>query len=176
MENVKKAGDILLPLLNSCFDSAAMENGQKTAELFTSWAIAAGEVKIPAAADHCRIRELERGILVIEAEHPGWVQILQTKQNLLLKLFQGKFPELEIHGLSFCLSRDPIYKPAAESVKKPVLPELGISGKPAETGVSADPADITAETEDNKALYESIRKFRKVIQNRNRNSSGTDNP
>ncbi|MCL2878763.1 MAG: DUF721 domain-containing protein, partial [Treponema sp.] len=89
MENIKKAGEMLSALFREQFDPETLENARISTELFSSsWPAAAKKAGIPSASDHCRIRELERGILVIEAEHPGWVQILQTKQKNLLELFQ----------------------------------------------------------------------------------------
>jgi hypothetical protein len=52
--------------------------------------------------------ELERHVLLIEADHPGWIQILQTKQRELLSQFQRRFPDLAITGISFRLSRGPV--------------------------------------------------------------------
>jgi hypothetical protein len=38
-------------------------------------------------------------------DHPGWKQILQTKQSKLLYDFRVRFPELEISGISLMLGR-----------------------------------------------------------------------
>ena len=152
MQSVKKAGDLLSLIFNEHFDSVSLDNGRITAGLFTSWAAAAREVNIPAAADHSRIRELEHNVLVIEAEHPGWVQILQTKQSQLLKLVQQKFPELSIQGISFCLSREPISSlPASE---------------PPETLAETQIDDSKVNSAEN--LNEPIKMFKKVIEKRNK--------
>jgi predicted nucleic acid-binding Zn ribbon protein len=92
-----------------------MENARSNADLFSSWTILASEVwygkkdgrfgEIPAAAAHSRIRELERGILLVEADHPGWIQILQTKQKELLLAVKRRYPELDVRDISFRLSR-----------------------------------------------------------------------
>jgi hypothetical protein len=44
---------------------------------------------------------------LVEADHPGWIQILQTKQKPLLEAVRRGFPELAINGISFRLSRNP---------------------------------------------------------------------
>jgi len=144
MGSVKKAGDLLSSLFNEHFDPVTLASGRLTAGLFSFWVSAAREANIPAAADHSRIRELEHNVLVIEAEHPGWVQILQTKQNQLLKLVQVKFPELGIQGISFCLSREPI-----SSITVP---------SPAETRID----DLKGNPPEN--LNESIEMFKKVLE------------
>ncbi|QQO10013.1 DUF721 domain-containing protein [Breznakiella homolactica] len=97
---MKKAGD----LLSSFMDERVLKNAQGYSELFNSWASIAGE----SAACHSRVRELERSILLVEADHPGWIQILQTRQSELLKAVRRRFPDLSIAGISFCLCRDPL--------------------------------------------------------------------
>ena len=158
MANVNKAGDLLSSLFREQFDPETLENARITAGLFSSWAITAKEANIPAASDHCRIRDLERGVLLMEAEHPGWVQLLQTKQNLLLKSFQKKFPELKIQGISFCLSKTPIYRP---------IPETGTGNTP---GPVAEPVNEPLTAINEGTQNESIKKFKKIIQKRNRGS------
>lgn len=96
---MKKAGDLLAALL----DERLMETARGYSDLFSSWKTIAGD-KI---ASHSRIKDLERSILLVEADHPGWVQILQTKQRDLLAAVRGRFPGLSIAGISFCLSRRP---------------------------------------------------------------------
>jgi hypothetical protein len=44
-------------------------------------------------------------VLLIEADHPGWIQILQTRQNELLTVAKRRFPDLDIRGIAFRLSR-----------------------------------------------------------------------
>jgi hypothetical protein len=176
MGKVKRAGDLLSSLFNGQFDTKSMETGRVSANLFTTWAAITAETKISAAADHSRIRDLEHGILVIEAEHPGWVQLLQTKQAQLLHLVQKRYPELEIRGLSFCLSRESISRPSVEhtssAVTESAATTVAVSGNeaiPPEPGitVASDPEQDPPERDE--ALYESMVKFRKTIQKRNRN-------
>ncbi|MDR2618837.1 MAG: DUF721 domain-containing protein [Treponema sp.] len=128
---MRKAGDILEALFRERFDPQLLEHIQATASLFSSWPAVAGDADIAAAAAHSRIREFERGVILVEAEHPGWVQLLQTKQTRLLKAVRGRFPELEVRGVSFCLSREPI------SLKKPGASDDAASGTPGAPVVSA---------------------------------------
>jgi hypothetical protein len=119
---MKKAGDIILALLREEFGPEFMDTAKAASGLFSSWTQIIKEVwsqsgqvdsdnsgfeDIPAAAVHSRIKELERGTLVIEADHPGWIQILQTKQRSLLSAVQRRYKELDIRGIAFRLSREP---------------------------------------------------------------------
>ena len=106
---MRKAGDILSDFFREKFGPQFMETARSTSGLFSSWARVVED--IPAAAAHSRIRELERGILLVEADHPGWIQILQTKQGELLSVVQSRYPELDIRGIAFRLSREPFAPP-----------------------------------------------------------------
>jgi hypothetical protein len=77
-------------------------------KLFSSWETIAIEERIVSAIDHSHIAEFERNVLLIEADHPGWIQILQMKQQKLLDNFQRRFPNMRVNGISFRLSRSPI--------------------------------------------------------------------
>jgi hypothetical protein len=101
---MKRAGELLSIFL----DEGLMKKAQGYSTLFSAWAKITQDCKIPQAADHSRIRELERCVLLIEADHPGWIQLLQTKQHRLLATAQRRFPDLTITGISFMLSREPI--------------------------------------------------------------------
>jgi len=114
---MRKAGDIISGLFKQRFGEDFMENARLNAELFNSWektvcqAWPHGEDQksedIPAAAVHSRIKELEHGVLFVEADHPGWIQILQTRQAELLLAVQRRCPKLSIRGIAFRLSREP---------------------------------------------------------------------
>ena len=88
-----------------------METARSTSALFSSWTRIVMEAwpqeDVPTAAAHSRIRELQRGVLLVEADHPGWIQILRTKQTELLAVVKRRYPELDIKGISFRLSKNP---------------------------------------------------------------------
>ena len=102
LSQAKRAGEVLSVI----FDERLVKKAQGYSRLFAFWPEAVRKNGIAAAADHSRIKELDRGILLIEADHPGWKQILQTKQSQLLNDFRYHFPEENICGISLILSRD----------------------------------------------------------------------
>jgi hypothetical protein len=113
---MRKAGDIISLLFKQRFGEDFVDNARYSAELFNSWEKTVCQVwpkgddqkneDIPAAAVHSRIKELERGVLIVEADHPGWIQILQTKQAELLQAIQYRYPKQDIRGIAFRLSRE----------------------------------------------------------------------
>ena len=122
---MRKAGDIVSAFFRERFGPDFMDNARSTAGLFSSWKEIVTEIwprtygseqskeDIPAAAVHSQIHELERGILLVEADHPGWIQVLQTKQAELLSAVQKRYPELNIRGIAFRLSRGSNVSPPA---------------------------------------------------------------
>lgn len=133
---MKTAGNILAAL----FDNKFEETAQGYSKLFNSWKDITEKNGIAAAADHSRIKELNNGILLIEMDHPGWKQILQTKQAKLLNDFRYRFPKMEISGISLMLARpgerelpvtaekadidiEPVVAEKTEKPEKPILEE-----------------------------------------------------
>jgi hypothetical protein len=88
-------------LLSSFLDSSRFVQGRKFSGLHESWSTIAGE----RLAAHTRPTEMERGILVVEAEHPGWIQLLQMRQSELLQALNRNYPELEIRSIAFRVMR-----------------------------------------------------------------------
>ena len=128
---MRKAGEILKELFNEQFGPQFMETARSTASLFSSWPRVVAEVwppsdkapheaeggngksgfDVPAVAVHSKIAEMEKGVLLVEADHPGWIQILQTKQVELLSAVQRLYPQQEIRAIAFRLSRKPFTPP-----------------------------------------------------------------
>ncbi|GHU62283.1 hypothetical protein FACS189445_5140 [Spirochaetia bacterium] len=137
---MKKAGE----LLASFFDNRILQTAQEYSELFSSWQSIAGD----KVAAHSRIRELEHSVILVEADHPGWIQILQTREKGLLDALRRRFPEQNITGISFRLSRvrpDPATKfpeksqPIKEAMPESVLPGSNVVDNNDTAG--ADPKD-----------------------------------
>jgi hypothetical protein len=101
---MRTAGE-LLPLI---LDEKIIKKAQTHSALASSWAGITERNKIPAAADHSRILDLDHGVLHIETDHPGWLQIFQIKQDTLLTSVKARFPDLAISGIAFRLSRLPL--------------------------------------------------------------------
>jgi hypothetical protein len=92
-------------LLGAFFDEKTLQKAGSYSKLFSSWTELTKNCGLAAAADHSRIADLERGIVLVEADHPGWIQLLQTQERGLLNGVRSLFKELEIRGISFRLMR-----------------------------------------------------------------------
>jgi len=102
---MRKAGDIL----SAFFDEGTLEKVKNYGELFSAdlWASLLESIGLSQGIPHSKIVELEKTVLQVEADHPGWIQLLQTKQKSLLEAVQRRFPEITLTGISFRLSRAP---------------------------------------------------------------------
>jgi hypothetical protein len=98
---MKRVGDVL----SAIFDENFKKRAEGYSDLFSCWKDITEKNGIAAAADHTWIKSLERGLVWIEVDHPGWKQILQTKESKLLSDFRYRFPEMDISGISIMLSR-----------------------------------------------------------------------
>jgi hypothetical protein len=108
---MKTAGDILSAL----FDKRFVEKARGYSKFFDSWTDITAKNGIAAAGDHSQIKDLDRGVVLIEIDHPGWKQVLQTKQSKLLNDFRIRFPTLDISGISLMLGNGKPRDTAKES-------------------------------------------------------------
>jgi len=92
---MKKAGDILGDYMRNLHLN--MENGYSS--VFKSWSSIAGE----DMSSHSTIKDLTNGILLVEADHPGWIQLLQMRKKNILKKVQKTYPELDIIDIRIIL-------------------------------------------------------------------------
>ena len=88
---MRKAGDILRDFLK--------ERGWPTedpyAPLFRGWEGIAG----PELGSRSRVVEVEDGVVVVEVDHPGWLQMLQLKKRVLLEAARKAVPAGRIDDL-----------------------------------------------------------------------------
>ena len=54
-------------------------------------------------ASHSKIVDFKNGILLVEADHSSWMQMLQLHQKYILGCIRRRFPDLEVSTLAFRL-------------------------------------------------------------------------
>lgn len=94
---IKDAG----ALLSAFFDEEKLRRGGLYADFFTSWKYLVGD----RLAAHSRVADVDKGVLIVEAEHPGWIQLLQFRQSEILAGVAARFPELALRSVVFRLGR-----------------------------------------------------------------------
>jgi hypothetical protein len=87
-------------LLSSFFDEDKLHRGERYSDFFSSWSSIVG----PRLAAHSRVADVDKGLLIVEAEHPGWIQLLQLRQSGIVEEAARRYPELGLKGIAFRLS------------------------------------------------------------------------
>ena len=54
-------------------------------------------------ASNTRVLDLKNGVLIIESDHPGWIQYLKFYQSFIIKGLKMENPDLKITSLAFRL-------------------------------------------------------------------------
>jgi len=88
---MKRVGDLLREYLRE--KGWASQNPY--AALFEQWPRIAGD----ALAKHCRLTDVDEGVLRVEVDHPGWLQMLQLRRVSLLEAARKAAPEARIDGM-----------------------------------------------------------------------------
>ncbi len=91
----RKIGDVLREYLR--------EKGWLAASpwqpLFAGWAEIAGE----GLAAHSRLSDVKAGILIVEVDHPGWIQVARLRQAGILRAARLAAPEASLDGIRVVL-------------------------------------------------------------------------
>jgi hypothetical protein len=87
--------------LKNLFDRLMPENSRGYVGLFSGWKDIAG----PEMSMHVFIVDVINGSLVLEADHPGWIQKVRMIQSRLLHEVGKRYPELGISRLRISLGK-----------------------------------------------------------------------
>jgi hypothetical protein len=143
-------------LLASFFDEGKLRRGERYSDFFSSWPSFVG-LRLAA---HSRVADVDKGLLIVEAEHPGWIQLLQMRQSNILEGVASRFPELALKGIVFRLSGQAGFsRPCSDNVivaeKTTIESETGQSEAP----LAASGNDLTKQADPAfTALFDSLRK------------------
>jgi len=140
---MKTVGDVLSAL----FDEEFVKKAQGYSKLFDSWTEITAKNGIADASAYSRIKDLNNGILLIEMDHPGWKQILQTKRSSLLNDFRANFPEMNITGISLILGKPNSTNPSSVPANHQTF----------DSQVDVPPQEIPAQFKNITMDYESIK-------------------
>lgn len=111
----KKAGDILFRYLKKTYSKM----GKTYSEMFRSWERIAGQ----KLSEHSSIKELEKGTVIVETDHPAYMQMLQMKKGQILNKLQKAYPELDLKAIRFINSKKIVEKTISEPKKRKENPE-----------------------------------------------------
>jgi hypothetical protein len=157
---IRSASDILTAFM----DEELAGKAERASGLFRSWKQVVGE----RLSAHSRVAELERGIVIVEADHPSWIQLLQLRQEEILGSVKRGWPELQVRGVAFRLGSG--IAPGKKADTPVTAP--GGEGEPAQDSMAAEteaPAPGMARIKDER-LKSALERLRNSAKRRGRPS------
>lgn len=94
---MRNAGDALHQLLKT-YDLEGKVGGS----IFNAWKDIAG----PEVSSHSKVKDIRNQVLLVEVDHPGWIQLMHMKKKQVLASVRRKYPELGIMDIRFYLCTD----------------------------------------------------------------------
>jgi len=154
-----KAGD----LLNSFLSFYHLDKGEVYVSFFSRWRELVGD----DIASHARTVDIKKGALVVEVDHPGWMQLRQLKQAEILKTIERRYPELRIRYIHMRLVKDApkVYRdpPVTETIEPEASPFTQETAEPVTRNENID----SSQHEDLKKI---LLKLGRSIEEKNRKS------
>ncbi len=94
---MKKASDYIELLM----ESFQLDKHSSSISLFSSWQTIAGQ----DIGSHSTLRDIDGSTLIVEVDHPGWLQLIMLRKRELLKGVNKTFPELHITDIKVIHTR-----------------------------------------------------------------------
>ena len=94
-----RAGDLLKQVLAR----AGVDPGAPEARIYQVWDDILGH----DLAGRARLRDIDRGRLVVEVDHPAWMHLVQMRQRQILRRVARRFPALGITRMHLLVSPAP---------------------------------------------------------------------
>ena len=88
---MKKVGDLLREFLKQ----KGWLGGNPYDQLFSQWHLIVGD----SLAVHARLVDVRNGILIVEVDHPGWLQMFRLRQDALLEAARSAVPAVSLEGI-----------------------------------------------------------------------------
>ena len=116
-------------LINSAFENIHYSDMQEADSVVNVWKKVLLRIKSNSnpnegqnLSDHSRIVDLKNGLLIVEADHPGWINLLQLHKNYILRGIKMELPALTVNNIAFKLKgrKDDIYgsRPSEGQIQK----------------------------------------------------------
>ncbi len=94
---MKRIGDLVRQFL----EDRGWESGDPYSPLFAGWKQVVGE----PLAGHSWLAEVEDGVLIVDVDHPGWLQMLSMKRQAVLEGARKAAPRARIEGVRGRIAR-----------------------------------------------------------------------
>ena len=103
MEEIKPVAQ----LINKIFTNISAEDVEKSYEMENAWKEILLSIKSSNSyegrnmLDHSHIVDLKNKTLLVETDHPGWIELFQMHKKYILTGLQKKIPSLEVGNIVF---------------------------------------------------------------------------
>ena len=88
---MRKVGDLLREYLRE----KGWLDGNPYDQLFSRW----GQIVGDSMAAHTRLVDVRNGMLIVEVDHPGWLQMFRLRQDALLEAARKVAPAAGLEGI-----------------------------------------------------------------------------
>ena len=100
-------------IINRTFENISCQDLENSNSVISTWKKILLRIKSNTnpnegikLSEHTRVIDLKNGILLVEADHPGWITLLQIHKKYIMKGLQMGLPELKINSLAIRLKGD----------------------------------------------------------------------
>ena len=92
-------------MITQAFSGIERTDIEQTNQTLNAWKKTVSGIRGCGAnlAAHSRIIDLKNGILLVETDHPGWIQLFQMNKSYILRGLKQLCPELSISTIAFRL-------------------------------------------------------------------------
>ena len=98
-------------VLGRAFDGLSTQDARRAGDAFAVWRKVLLGIRSSAnpneganLAAHSRIVDLKNGVLLVEADHPGWIELLQLRKQFILKGLSFYARDMQVQTLAFRLA------------------------------------------------------------------------
>ena len=128
-ERPERAGDIL----DTFFRRHNISGGKDHVSFYRSWEQIVGF----DIASHTSVTDIRYSALLVEVDHPAWMQMVQLRRKQILATVQNRFPRLGVKSLNLRLVERLAAPIAAPPVAGPDAPQTKSAGKGTAPGTVA---------------------------------------
>lgn len=111
-DNIYSAKDMITQTVSSLFKNISAEKMNQTKDMLKQWKSILLSIKSSVTPDcgqkmldHSRIIDIKEGVMFIEIDHPGWMQLFETYRTYILRGLEFKLPEFKINTLTYKLKK-----------------------------------------------------------------------
>lgn len=95
-------------VLGGVFDGLSVQDARRAGDAFAVWRKILLSIRSSTnpneganLAAHSRIVDLKNGVLLVEADHPGWIELLQLRKNYILRGLSMYAKGMKVQTLAF---------------------------------------------------------------------------